>query len=154
MYIKKKLAQETPDPELFSVTNVPMYDKISSRRILADVPMSLAHHKLESIPEARAGYDDDNFGDAFWSSAYDRHSVRHDALAAGIPETNIRPVALYWDGVKYTNHDSFYGFYFRDLKSGQQFLAFLVRASLSEQAWVFLNFLVVEKTWGYSPRGM
>ena len=52
VYIKKKLAQETPDPELFSVTNVPMYDKISSRRILADVPMSLAHHKLESIPEA------------------------------------------------------------------------------------------------------
>ena len=57
---------------------------------------------------------------------YDAHPVVCKAKSEGF-EHVVRPVALYWDGVAYTKHDSFMGFYVTDILSSQKFLSFLIR---------------------------
>ena len=59
---------------------------------------------------------------------YDNHPVVQRARAAGNMKL-VRPIALYWDGVRYSVHDSFTGFYVTDILSGQKFVSFLLRSS-------------------------
>ena len=48
----------------------------------------------------------------------------------GAPESAIKPLALYFDGVQYSKRDSFIGFYFHDMKKNLRHLSFVVRAPL------------------------
>ncbi|CAE7276648.1 unnamed protein product [Symbiodinium sp. CCMP2456] len=72
--------------------------------------------------------------------AYDNHPVVRRARAAG-QESLVRPLGLYWDGVRYSVHSSFTGFYITDILSGQKFVSFLLRYFAKDS-----RFSVVRKT--------
>ena len=55
-----------------------------------------------------------------WCSAYRRHPAYLAARAAGLPESRIVPVCLYWDGFLFNKKDSADGHYFVDLFTNTQ----------------------------------
>ena len=58
---------------------------------------------------------------------YLEHSVRLEAIEAGVPEENIRPAAIYWDGVVFTRNESFLGVFFEDMKTRRNWLCCIIR---------------------------
>ena len=61
---------------------------------------------------------------------YEQNPIVQRARESGL-ENQLRPLALYWDGVQYSVHDTFTGFYMTDILSGQKFLSFLLRGGLT-----------------------
>ena len=51
-----------------------------------------------------------------------------------MPESRIRPLALYWDGVQYGKKQSFVAMCCHDLRAGKKHLCFLIRAALRPAA--------------------
>ena len=111
-------------PDLYYV-ETPMYNKKLCRRVLEKIPIQLPYEAIEK--------DASNDECASWTPppSFDSHPVVLRARANGIPERRIIPVALYWDSVKYSTRDSFIAFYFHNMRTNKQYLAFLLRLALS-----------------------
>ena len=61
----------------------------------------------------------------------ENHPAYELALEKQVPQTHIRPVAIYADGVQYTNNDSFLGISVVDILTGLSFLSILLRTLVS-----------------------
>lgn len=127
-HCKMILAREFSRPDLFNL-KAPLYCKKDAHREMIDIPMRVAHATLDSAHDHHEDSDVIDMPSQFWHNAYINHPVVRRELSKGTHWTRILPIALYWDGVKYTTRDSFVGFYFRDLRTGKQYLAMLVRLS-------------------------
>ena len=116
---------ELPDLDFVETVS---YDKVTCIRGKFDVPMQYAHKKINEIcrdQPLEAG--DDPFAAALPDFA--EHPVRLQALADGIHWSKIRPVAVYFDGVRYTKNENFEGFFFHDLRSNTRHLSYIVLRS-------------------------
>ena len=115
-----------PEPDM-TLVRTPLYIKREARRVLEPVPVvmpSTLFKKFVEIPEILQHADTQSL---VGLPCYDVHPAVRNAMPGFAP----RPVALYWDGVQYSVHDSFTGFYVTDILSGQKFLSFLLSRSLS-----------------------
>ncbi|CAE7837060.1 unnamed protein product [Symbiodinium sp. CCMP2592] len=128
-HIKLHAGKEYPEPDLDYVT-VPLFEKRQSRRVAEKVPIMLPStlfRKFVEVPSVQSK-DEINFRKMLHNlPCYDNHPVVQRARAAGNTEL-VRPIALYWDGVRYSVHDSFTGFYVTDILSEQKFVSFLLRS--------------------------
>eukprot|EP00969_Alexandrium_andersonii_P301276 13319194-Alexandrium_andersonii.AAC.1 len=71
-----------------------------------------------------------------WLPQWEQHPSVLAAMGKGWDKSHIRPVSLYYDGVKFTQRDSFLGFYVRGLLSKKVYLSFLIRPRLSFDAFL------------------
>ena len=55
------------------------------------------------------------------------HPVVAAARRRGVPQDHIALTSLYWDGVRYTQRETFIGFFINDLVRRLSWLVFLVR---------------------------
>lgn len=122
-HVKNNMGDIYPEVDLTYV-QCPLHEKRESRRTCSGVAMYLPSTAL-------AEYVTPDMGVSKYTlrglESFDQHPVVLRARADG---RAVRPLALYWDGVQYTNHDSFMGFYVTDLLSEQKFLSFLIRPRL------------------------
>ena len=110
-----------------------MFVKRESRRSVEQVPVYLPSTAFNQfLTEEMLNFNTHDSRAAFEKMV--------GGLVAGARAENfqwpVRPVALYWDGVSYTNHDSFMGFYVTDILSGQKFLSFLVRNWIARSRFI------------------
>ncbi|CAJ1386233.1 unnamed protein product, partial [Effrenium voratum] len=126
-HIKNAAGKIYPEPNLTRVFT-PMYVKRETRRVEQDIPVYLPSQAFKDYVDDLAAQTWANMprlvGDI---GIYKNHPVVVQAELEN-NQITVRPIALYWDGVQYTNHDSFMGFYVTDILSGQKFLSFLVRS--------------------------
>ena len=127
-HLELHAGKEFPEPDLFYV-QVPLFEKRQSRRVSEPIPMMLPSTLLKNYvfrPEVLAK-DEANFCKMVQGlPSYENHPVVCRARAAG-QKSLVRPLGLYWDGVRYSVHSSFTGFYITDILSGQKFVSFLLR---------------------------
>ena len=117
-----------PDRDLTYI-DVPLYQKREARRTSEKIPIMLPSKLLEKFVFKDYKKDDVNLAKYLQGlPCYEQHPVVRRARANRESEI-VRPLALYWDGVRYSVHDSFTGFYITDILSGQKFLSFLLRSS-------------------------
>ena len=116
---------------------VPLFVKREGRRSTEAVPMVLPStlfrdfvETKEVLDKSAANYDTLLKG----LPCYEEHPLVQQFRADGA-EHSLRPVAIYWDGVQYSVHDSFTGFYVTDILSQQKFVSFLLRWALSVLGW-------------------
>jgi hypothetical protein len=128
--VQRMLAREYTSPDLFYI-GVPVFDKLSGRRIQMDIPVRPPHEVLAK----KFGTDEFTGGpgevDLDLGQSYHDNPIVQHALESGVPEHRIRPIGVYIDAVKYTTRDSFVGVYFNDIKSSERFLYCVIRLSLS-----------------------
>ena len=143
-HVKLHAGKIWPDLDLQYV-DCPVYVKRESRRSTVQIPVylpstALDHYVTEDMLDVKSNKNKDSFDYAVAGvDNYDAHPIVCKARAEGF-EHVVRPVALYWDGVAYTNHDSFMGFYVTDILSSQKFLSFLIRIFAKNYPnfwWVF-----------------
>ena len=132
-HIKLLLGHEFTDPDLYYV-KAPLHDKITSQRIETSIPIHLPSAVFEEHLESHVGasgtQDDAPDVEHLNCQKWLDHPVRkrhRDSL----PDSRIRPVALYWDGVQYSLRDNFFALYIRDLITGVSHLMVLVSLQLS-----------------------
>jgi len=123
-HVKMVLAGEVPDPDLVPI-EVPVFDKYRCVRSKRKMPFRSLHLEFARNPPAPPSTQTD------WPESFTKHPVTLRALERGVPAEQIRPVALYQDGVSFTNKDSFEGFFLKDLITGISYLQFLMRTKLS-----------------------
>ena len=121
-----------PEPDATFV-RVPLYEKRESRRTAEMIPVMLPStllnkfvNKPEVLQKSSANFERLLRG----LPCYEQNPIVQRARGCGV-EDLLRPIALYWDGVQYSVHDTFTGFYVTDILSGQKFLSFLLRAGLT-----------------------
>ena len=125
-HVQNNMGDIYPEVDLVYV-QCPVHEKRESRRTCSGIAMYLPSKALSQYVSPDMGLDKfDRFLRGL--EDFDQHPVVLRARAEG---RAVRPLALYWDGVQYTNHDSFMGFYVTDVLSEQKFLSFLVRLQLS-----------------------
>lgn len=130
-HVKLHAGKIYPDLDLTYVA-APMFVKRESRRSSESIPVympSAAFNKYlteEMIVGCSQGSQKSFDRIVGGLDNYTSHPVVVQARRDGFPR-RVRPVALYWDGVQYTKHDSFMGFYVTDILTEQKFLSFLVR---------------------------
>lgn len=125
--VNVQLQKEYARPDLYYV-RVPSYSKKECRRVTRDIPIALPHEALQTTSAGSVAESNQEAPE--WHDAYIKHPVVVEALANGAPESAIKPLALYFDGVQYSKRDSFIGFYFHDMKKNLRHLSFVVRAPL------------------------
>ena len=127
-HIRLHAGKVYPEPDLVQI-QVPLYEKREARRVSEQVPLILPSTLLRNFVKHPEVFQKDAEAYARLFErlpCYQEHPVVRRARSLG--STNlVRPIALYWDGVRYSVHDSFTGFYLTDLLSGQKFLSFLLR---------------------------
>ena len=137
-HIQLHAGKEFPEMDLDYIT-VPLFEKRQSRRVSEKIPIMLPSTLFSKFVE-HAGVlskDAENFRKMLEDlPCYDNHPVVQRARAAGNMKL-VRPIALYWDGVRYSVHDSFTGFYVTDILSGQKFVSFLLRSSARKAHLLF-----------------
>ena len=130
-HVKLHAGKIWPDLDLQYV-GCPVYVKRESRRSNIRIPVYLPstafdHYISEDVLDVKSNKNKAAFDYAVAGvDNYDAHPIVCKARSEGF-EHFVRPVALYWDGVAYTKHDSFMGFYVTDILSSQKFLSFLIR---------------------------
>lgn len=145
-HVKLHAGKIWPDLELEYV-DCPVYSKRESRRDNIDVPVYLPSTAFKHyITEEMMDFSSETNQLAFETAVrgldnYSSHPVVCKAKADGFGNV-VRPIALYWDGVAYTKHDSFMGFYVTDILTSQKFLSFLIRISDAND-WQSLKLLNV-----------
>ena len=130
-HVKLHAGKIWPDLDL-QMIQCPMYDKREARRTTVRIPMyrpstAFSNYITEEMirmdtPESQYLFDK-------MLQSVDNY-LEHPVVVRSYEEdfkTTVRPIALYWDGVAYTKHDSFMGFYVTDILSSQKFLSFLIR---------------------------
>ena len=134
-HIKLLLGQNFADPTLYYV-KTPLHDKITSQRVQTSVPIHLPSQIFEEQLESHDSHVDTNDTQTpthvhdLDCRKWREHPVRQ-RHAHILPSSRIRPVALYWDGVQYTERDNFFGLFIRDLLTGVSHLMVVVRWHLS-----------------------
>ena len=84
---------------------------------------------LKGLPqESEYGPD---ASDERWGDAYRTHPAVVRARQQGVHWSKTRPIALYTDGVQYTNNDSYITICVQDLRSGFMKLCVTVRSAPS-----------------------
>ena len=139
-HVKLHAGKIWPDLDLAYV-DCPMFVKRESRRSVEQVPIYLPSTAFNQfLTEEMLNFCTHDSRAAFEKIVggldnYDNHPIVARARAENF-QWPVRPVALYWDGVSYTNHDSFMGFYITDILSGQKFLSFLVRNWIARSLFI------------------
>ena len=130
-HLKLCMERIVPDIPLAHV-NTPLYAKREARRSTEAVPMVLPStlFRLYVEHESVLSKSEENCRLFHGLPSYERNEILQQARAEGL-ESQVRPIALYWDGVQYSAHDSFMGFYVTDLLSQQKFLSFLLSWALN-----------------------
>ena len=124
-HVQNNMGDIYPDVDVVFI-QCPVHEKRESRRTCVGIAMYLPSKALAEYVTPEMGMS--NFDKTVRGlENFEKHPVVLSARAEG---RAVRPLALYWDGVQYTNHDSFMGFYVTDVLSEQKFLSFLVRQSL------------------------
>ena len=77
--------------------------------------------------------------DKFDCQAYFDHPVVQLGATKGLHWTRVIPAALYIDGVAYTKHDAFHGFFLRDLRTGLSYLMVLLRNLITVYSQIILE---------------
>ena len=131
-HIKRALAL-THELAKTEPVRVPAYSKIACTRMTSDIacqrPKQRMHDDYMGVVDA-AG-DDPLVGIGF--SDFENHPARIRALAQGIHWSKIIPIAMYWDGVRYTKHENFEAFYWQDLRTQVRYLGFVtLRADMCQ----------------------
>ena len=129
-HLELVLSREFRCPSLYYI-ELPMYDKYSCRRVLGQAPIRLPSESLRADFRESDAHISADFGHSMWGKAFSDHPVVQQALASG---ENVRPISLYWDGVAYTQRDSFMGFFYEDLLSGKKYLLAVVSPGLRTHA--------------------
>lgn len=132
--VKLTVAKDIPDPDMLYVQTV-AFIKSENRRGTTSQPIRTPSNVFEQYVNEptvlqqrplRQSYLED-LGDKFY-----QHPLTRKALQKKVPLERIRPVGIYFDGVQYTNNDSFLGISVNDILTGLSFLCVLIRATLSE----------------------
>ena len=121
-----------PEPDLAYI-KVPLFEKRESRRTAELAPIMLPSKLLEKFVNCQEvlNKSQENFETLLRGlPCYEQNPIVQRARESGL-ENQLRPLALYWDGVQYSVHDTFTGFYMTDILSGQKFLSFLLRGGLT-----------------------
>ena len=128
------MQQEYEEPALYAIV-VPTFNKHSCIRTQARVPMNLPSRALKR--DAAAGGLNCEVATGIFPMApaafgpvYEQHPAVVRCRQQGMPESKIRPVALYWDGVQYGKKQSFVAMPCHDLKANKKHLCFLIRVAL------------------------
>ena len=123
-HVRRTAGKFFPEPDVTYI-DTPLFLKREVRRVNEKVPMMLPSklfelfvEKPEVMSKSAKRYELFN-----GLPCFEEHPVVLNARSQGIP---VRPIALYWDGVSYSVHDSFTGFFVTDLLSEQKFLSFLL----------------------------
>lgn len=128
-HVEKILGREFEEPRLYKI-KCPMHEKIASTRVGIDVPVQLAHEAIsedyENSWESLVKQDEERE----WYDVYKEHPTVVRALENKIPLSRIIPIALYWDGVKYSKNDNFIALYIHNLRTGKKYLYFVIRGVL------------------------
>lgn len=130
-HVKLHAGKIYPDSDL-SYVNAPMFVKRESRRCSEPIPINMPSTAFKTfLTEEMLDGNSKGAKEIFdrivgGLANYDEHPVVVQARRENFPRP-VRPIALYWDGVLYSKHDSFMGFYVTDILSSQKFLSFLVR---------------------------
>ena len=112
---------------------VPLFVKREGRRSSEPVPMVLPSTLFRDFVETPEVLKKsaDNYDNLLKGlPCYEQQPLVQQSRAAGT-EQSLRPVALVWDGVQYSVHDAFTGFYVTDILSQQKFVSFLLSQVLS-----------------------
>lgn len=120
------LGQEFKDPKLYYV-ETPMFNKITSERVVCSTPIRLPSAIFEEhfSSVAQSSEPKELATDHLDFRKWQDHPVR-TRHKNSYPRSRIRPVALYWDGVQYSQRDNFFGLYMRDLLTNISHLMVLV----------------------------
>ncbi|CAE6971965.1 unnamed protein product [Symbiodinium sp. CCMP2592] len=123
-HVRRNAGKFYPEPDVTYI-NTPLFMKRETRRVNERVPMMLPSKLFELFVEKPEVLSKSEKRYEFFNglSCFEQHPVVSQARSQGIP---VRPIALYWDGVRYSVHDSFTGFFVTDLLSEQKFLSFLL----------------------------
>lgn len=107
----------------------PMFLKREAQRSLEEVPIFKPSKALKKyITAEMIPHPERDFHRIVGElDSYETHEVVCNARRKGL-RTQVRPLAIYWDGVVYTKNDSFFAAYTTDILTGQKFLAFLLRS--------------------------
>lgn len=127
-HLKLVLRKEYPENPTYKV-EAPVFDKNLCTREPCPIPVELAtrtfseeyknHDEPKGITDPCPHTDFSNYHD---------HPVVKTAISKNMHWSRIVPVALYTDGVAYTNRDSFLGFFVRNLRTNKSYLCFLIRS--------------------------
>lgn len=108
----------------------PIYDRKKMQRLSFPVPVRLP----TDILAAKYQYTPETLGEDLLvkertldSPSYTDHIVVRN-YRNRIHWSKIAPISLFFDGVSYNKRDSFYGFYIKDARSGEEDLCFAIRA--------------------------
>ena len=129
------LRKEYPEPTVEWI-RVPMFAKKSlgrevfhhPTRVTSDMireelrSLGLLGPEMDSLQDHGTLEEDAELGDRFF-----KHPVTIEARNDGLPWEHIVPLSVYFDGVQYTNNDSFLGFYCTNLRTKKQRLVWLLR---------------------------
>jgi hypothetical protein len=131
-HVRLVLGREFPSPELDSCKTA-LYDKQSCQRVWEPIPVHLpskiyAQHFSEE-PQPSEAQEPQESIDRFDCAAWWEHPVVQKAEEQGVHWSQVRPTAIYVDGVQFTNNDSFHGLFLRDLRSNFSHLMALIRSS-------------------------
>ena len=81
------------------------------------------------LADTEQSTDDDSQDNCFRDLGNDfkENEAYLDALSEGYAPDQIKPISIYFDGVAYTNNESFLAFYFTNLLTGVQRLIWVLR---------------------------
>jgi len=132
-HLELVLSREYRSHDLY-YAQVPIYDKYSCKRVWSSIPLpseAIARDFSESnASQAEAA------SDSVWGQAFAEHPVVTQSRTSQLPDSLVRPISLYWDGVKYSTRDNFMGFYAQDLRSGERHLLVIIRVALTATSTV------------------
>lgn len=132
-HVKNHMGNVYPEVDLAYV-ECPVYEKRDACRATVKIPIYLPSTAFSQFltDDMLRNIPDDALNKVLKGlENYHSHPVVRQAIADNF-ELRVRPIALYWDGVQYTNNDSFLAFYVTDILSEQKFMSFLLRGLAHE----------------------
>jgi hypothetical protein len=125
-HVRAVLEKEFADPDYYDIA-VPMHDKKQVVRTQTVVSCRLPHECIMdghiADDERTAEFEKDN-------PDFCTTDLARDRLENGYSKSCINPVALYWDGVRYSKNYGFVGLYCENLLSRRKYLIAAVRGDL------------------------
>ena len=118
------------EPPKLEYVDVPVHDrKLGARgtfQVAVRYPTAIFDKKFQQHEEPEGAEQSPHCA----VNAYLEHPAVISAQQAGLHWSRIQPLALYWDAVQFLTRESFLAFYFRDLRTNEQHLSFIVRTLL------------------------
>jgi hypothetical protein len=121
------IVKDYGEPSYYFI-EAPLHEKKTCKRTKGTVTLRLPHEALfdDYTP-------DESQTEEFWEScpSFGKSDAVRACLDAGFSKTDIIPISLYYDGVQYSNNDSFLGYYVQNLLTRQKYLIAAIRRGLS-----------------------